>query len=207
MLRRHGRADGRSVKQCLAARLGVTRFRLRLFGENGTELQDDEIFTSPVKVHLILLDFWMEEQDQEIVSVAGENDLVALEKLLHSPQNPNVTDEQGKTPLHYAAQNGHGEAVKLLIEACAEKDAPDRELMTPLSWAAGQGHLDVVRLLLDVGAEKEQADVDGSTPLHYAAGEGALEIVRLLIELGADKDWPNTAFRSTPLHFASYNGH
>lgn len=164
--------SAQAVKQCLAARLGVTRFRLRLFGEDGSELQDDEIFVVPVKVQLILLDFWTEEQDQEIISAAGENDAVALQKLLQRPQNPNVTDEQGKTPLHYAAQNGHGEAVKLLIEAGAEKDAPDRELMTPLSWAAGQGHLDVVRFLLDVGAEKEQADVDGSTPLHYAAGEG-----------------------------------
>ncbi|OBT38979.1 hypothetical protein VE00_10733 [Pseudogymnoascus sp. WSF 3629] len=45
-----------------------------------------------------------------------------------------------RTPLSWAAQNGHETVVKLLIEKGAEVDTKDTEYgWTPLSWAAGSG--------------------------------------------------------------------
>ena len=37
----------RAVKEALAKQVGVTRFRQRLFWEDGSEIVDDEVFASP----------------------------------------------------------------------------------------------------------------------------------------------------------------
>ena len=45
--------SAKTVKQSLAAHVGVTRFRQKLFWEHGCEIEDDEVFTSvPVKKFL-----------------------------------------------------------------------------------------------------------------------------------------------------------
>ena len=107
------------------------------------------------------------QRSQQVISASMENDLIALEKFLHSPSNPNVTDEHGNTPLHYAASEGHVESMLLLLEAAAEKDQPGNHRMTPLFIAAQNGHLDVIRHLVEVGADKDKArDTGCNTIVH-----------------------------------------
>ena len=45
---------------------------------------------------------------------------MALEKLLQQPRDPNAENEEGFTPLHFAAYCGHVELVRLLVEAGAD---------------------------------------------------------------------------------------
>jgi ankyrin repeat protein len=46
----------------------------------------------------------------------------------------------GRTPLSWAAENGHEAVVKLLLEKGAELESKDTTYgQTPLSWAAGMG--------------------------------------------------------------------
>ena len=49
----------KAVKQALATKIGVTRFRQRLFLEgDAVEIPDDEVFASvPSKVQLVVLEF------------------------------------------------------------------------------------------------------------------------------------------------------
>ena len=66
------------VKQCLAAKVGVTRFRQKLLadGLDGSEIPDDTVFARAfVKVQLVILDFWPsdEEQDQQLISTPKKN--------------------------------------------------------------------------------------------------------------------------------------
>ncbi len=64
-------------------------------------------------------------------------------------------DEDMRTPLHLASQNGHDAVVNILINAGADKDAKDTENYTPLHLASRNGHGAVVNILIKAGADKE----------------------------------------------------
>ena len=89
-----------------------------------------------------------------------------------------------------AADEGHLEVVRFLVESGANKDqgtADDGS--TPLLIAAQNGHLRIVRFLVGSGANKDQVRTDdGAAPLIMAAKNGHLEVVRFLVESGANKD-------------------
>eukprot|EP00435_Cladocopium_sp_Y103_P064356 s175_g26.t1 len=191
--------------------IDVTIFRQRLFSEDGSAIPDDEILASaPVKIMIVILEYFQTDAEltQRMMSASIHNDMIELESLLRKPLNPNVRDENGTMPLHWAAKRGHVESLKLLIEAGTEKDVRDQgpERMTPLHWAAQEGHLNVVRHLVEVGADKDQRTVNGATPLFIAAQEGHLNVVRHLVEVGAHKDQARIG-GATPLFIAAGKGH
>eukprot|EP00435_Cladocopium_sp_Y103_P068309 s32_g31.t1 len=204
--------SAKTVKQSLALQVGVTRFRQKLFWEDGCEIQDDEVFTSlPVKVQLIVSEFWPPdaEQDKKMIFSAKVGDELALEWLLKCPRDPNTIDKRGFTPLHHAAMSGRLEPARLLLEAGAEREARNLAMhgMVPLHFAALRGHLDVVRVLVEAGAEKDQpATHGGLTPIELAASQGHLDVVRFLVEVGA-KIEPETRLGLAPLHIATQKEH
>jgi ankyrin repeat protein len=51
----------------------------------------------------------------------------------------NVKDQEGRTPLHYAAASANPDAVKILILASADINATDSNGKTPLHWAVEHG--------------------------------------------------------------------
>ena len=138
---------GKEVKQALAAEIGASRFRQRLFLEDGAyEIPDDEILgLAVVKVALVLLDFCPPdlEDDEQIMLAARNNDASALEVLLKQPRSPNVLDSCGETALRHAARQGHVEVLRLLLEAGAQIDASKGAELTALHDAAQNGHLGV----------------------------------------------------------------
>ena len=88
-----------------------------------------------------------------------------------------ATPHERHTALALAAQHGHPEIVRLLLQA---GENPSR--YNP------------------VGVHSH------STPLHQAAWAGHLAVVRLLVEAGADQTLKDTLFQGTPLDWAEYGG-
>ena len=78
------------------------------------------------------------------------------------------------TALMEAADEGHVEVVRLLLESGADINTQEDygNGATALMEAAGNGHVEVVRLLLENGADTNTQNNSGRTVLMYAAWGG-----------------------------------
>lgn len=112
----------------------------------------------------------------------GEYDL-AKQRLEERPEDLDVADFAGNTPLQIAALNGYGNIVKLLIDAGCNIDCVNYDRETPLLDAVDNGHLEVVKLLLDAGVSPRKANVNGEEPLDRVTDDidNAAEIRAALI--------------------------
>ena len=131
----------------------------------------------------------MNRADWNTGAFAEAADLEQWHACLAAGADPNARDENGSTPLHWAATWGRTSAVRALLEAGAKPDARDKEGRTALHDAARWGHESVVEALLDAGAKPNaRGDVLGVTPLHMAAYEGHASVVKALLDAGAKPD-------------------
>ena len=94
----------------------------------------------------------------------GEYDQAKV-RLTERPEDLNVADFAGNTPLQIASLNGYEGIVKLLLDAGCNLDCVNHDKDTPLLDAVDNGHLGVVRLLLDAGVNPRKANVNGEEPL------------------------------------------
>ena len=135
--------------------------------------------------------------------VAAEQGLLAQAKAeIEAGANVNIADEDGWTPLHFAALNNHTSTVKLLLsQPGVETNARNKWKSTPLILAASRGNISSIRLLTD----HPTIDVDfqaayyGRTALIEAARNGYVEIVELLLNKGADANLCDKTGRNTAL--------
>lgn len=108
-----------------------------------------------------------------------------------------------KTPLLYAAREGHLDTIRLLLEGGAKIEKSDADGVTPLLMAILNGHLPAAQFLIGKGANVNVVDWYGETPLwaavdirdldipgpHQSNGvdrAAAFELIRELLARGAD---------------------
>jgi hypothetical protein len=85
-----------------------------------------------------------------------------------------------------AADWGHHDVIRLLLDKHADANAQDKRGFTPLEAAASNGHAKAVKTLIDGGATLDAQDHKyGGTALMAASAAGHLEVVRLLLVAGA----------------------
>ncbi|EAT43843.1 AAEL004786-PA [Aedes aegypti] len=81
---------------------------------------------------------------------ARENNLQVLQEA--NRWEVNTVDENGLIPLHWAAHEGHREAVRILLKRKSKINKMDNFGNSALHLAAARGHLECVELLLSKGA-------------------------------------------------------
>ena len=143
-------------------------------------------------------------------SFGYEENIEAVKKTLADGADVNAKDDNGLTPLHWAAGIGHKEVSEYLITMGADVNAAETVSgMTPLHFAAALDQKEIVELLLASGADVNAKDVNGGTPLHIAAFRDQKETAKLLIAKGADvnaKMVSGAKKGNTPLDAANETG-
>jgi len=80
------------------------------------------------------------------------------------PEDLNVPDNAGNTPLQIASLNGEAPIVEFLLKAGCDIDTHNIDKDTPLIDAVENGHIEVVKLLLDAGANPRTLNASGDEP-------------------------------------------
>src|SRR5215471_19355169 len=88
--------------------------------------------------------------DQALFEAAREGNLPTVEKLIDSGADVNQGDDQGWTPLNFAAGKGNLDMVKLLIKKGADPFKVGRDNRTPYMIALAAGRVEVVKHLREV---------------------------------------------------------
>ncbi|TVU06262.1 hypothetical protein EJB05_49464, partial [Eragrostis curvula] len=146
--------------------------------------------------HLNVCKFLVEESrlDVNCATADGETPIALaaaagavslLRYLVDHGGRPATPNSMGRTPLHNAAQNGHTEAVILLLSEGVDVDPiiNSRNGGMPLIMAAGKGHDQAVKVLLDHGADPNRVVHGIFSPLLMACYAGSLKCMKALVEV------------------------
>jgi ankyrin repeat protein len=161
------------------------------------------------------------EETPALVTAAGQGDVPRMAALLDAGESPDTVyrrdlEERSHAgsytrtlllpALHAAVSSGSIEAVRLLLERGANREALDEERQTAVVRAVDAGHEGIVRLFLDYGADLDARDGSGCPVMRQAAAAGHAAIVRLLLERGADPEAQGPV-GGTALMAAAERGH
>lgn len=72
------------------------------------------------------------------------------------------------SPLHYAAEYSHTDAMQLLIDHGANINKKGGSDLTPMHWAVVKVNMEAIQLLIDNGADVNAADNEGWTSMKFA---------------------------------------
>ena len=134
-----------------------------------------------------------DDLDKQLAQAAFVCDFVKVRELLARGANPNVRDEDQRTPLHQAVLGSSVGLAGLLIESGADLNAQDSHGFTPLHFAAQEHLPEMVRILIGRGADPNAVDEDGNSVLYRAihSGRGRDEIARFLLDNGGRDNLAN----------------
>ena len=141
-----------------------------------------------------------------LIDAVKARSTTALRALLAQKVNVNVTEPDGTTALHWAANQGDAATVDLLIKAGATVKARNRYGATPFGLAVTEGHGAVIERLLQAG-EDPNAVINGDPALMLAARSGHVDAVKALLAKGANVNVKESLYGQNSLMWAAAAGH
>ncbi|CAI9758917.1 unnamed protein product [Fraxinus pennsylvanica] len=96
--------------------------------------------------------------------------------------DPDIPDNDGRSPLHWAAYKGFADCIRLLLFLDAYRGRQDKEGCTPLHWAAIRGNLEACTVLVQAGKKEDLmiADNTGLTPAQLASDKNHRQVAFFL---------------------------
>eukprot|EP00192_Tetraselmis_astigmatica_P021197 CAMPEP_0117657630 /NCGR_PEP_ID=MMETSP0804-20121206/5434_1 /TAXON_ID=1074897 /ORGANISM="Tetraselmis astigmatica, Strain CCMP880" /LENGTH=286 /DNA_ID=CAMNT_0005464099 /DNA_START=118 /DNA_END=978 /DNA_ORIENTATION=+ len=156
----------------------------------------------------------------DILKFADDGDLEGAKKFLQwssEKENKGATLSRpdpvvGRTALHKAAEAGHLEFVKWLLDQGVDYRTSDNSGETPLHLAAVNGHADVVKLLLHQDGSQsiilKKPNHAGECPIHWAARTGKTSAVEAMVNWAGKVALElQDAGGNRALHLAALNNH
>ena len=139
-----------------------------------------------------------------------------IQVLLDNGGNPNVVDNGGRSPVHYAVamyQASVGldiiQLLTLLLQKGGDPNLPDKKFKaTPVHFVAegkGDREDEKMKILLENGGNANAVMVEGTTPLHFTVKNSGIhgpEVTRMLLEHGGNPNSVTNVYKNTPLHCA-----
>lgn len=129
-------------------------------------------------------------------------------KLLINEQNINAQDNEGYTPLHYAAFCGTQKAIQFLLDKGANPEISSKDGNLPIHMAfvrhvaSAEAQTEVYSLLISKTQNIDSQDNSGISVLARACRANNKDFVKALLENGAKPNKPNK-FNELPLHEAA----
>lgn len=120
--------------------------------------------------------------NRDLMMATARGDLWRVKYLVENGANVNWRDEEGYTPMIWAAQHGHATIVEYLSGRFASVNPTDRAGYTPLMWAAQEGHVTAVETLLKKGANPWVNDKRGANAMTLARWSGNERVYAVLRE-------------------------
>ncbi|XP_052759583.1 E3 ubiquitin-protein ligase MIB1 [Galleria mellonella] len=127
------------------------------------------------------------DANEELVKAAANGDAARCSEILSRTDGAQADVNGvygGHTALQAAAQNGHVEVIRTLVELGAEADAEDRDGDRAAHHAAFGDEPAALRALHAAAADLNARNRRRQTPLHIAVNKGHLGVVRTLLQLG-----------------------
>jgi len=152
----------------------------------------------------------------EVLQIVRCGTIENLQKAFDGTTDPNAKNDEGTTPVLYAARENRGDMLLYLwLTQRANLLTLDQDHRNVLHWAAIKGNFAILQIL-ENNLKKQQPkvwwalvrakDALGLTPLHWAAQRGDKDITILLLRAGVDPNMGD-AEGKTALYWASKKGH
>jgi len=129
-----------------------------------------------------------------------------FEALLRASAKVDVSDNNGVTPLHLAAENSNLEMCKALFQVKGvDANAKDKiygETALHMSFKRSDPSAELLELLIANGANVNEQDNDTQGALYEACSVGDANSAAVLLRLGADINDDEDVFGHTALHAA-----
>ena len=186
------RGDATMVTKILQDKLS-----LEIKNEKGRTALMEAVYKTDNKIAVLLITAGADVNAQDGIKnspflyAGAEGNVEIVKMALKHGANFKIYNRYGGTALIPAAEKGHLEVVKLLV------NTPNFPIdhINNLGWTAlleavllsdgGQIHIDIVAALIDGGCDVNIADKNGITSLMHAKKQGYTEMVKLLEQAGA----------------------
>ncbi|KZS01165.1 Notch-regulated ankyrin repeat-containing protein, partial [Daphnia magna] len=122
-----------------------------------------------------------------IAAADGDENIVKYLHMLHA--NPNISDNEDRTPVLIAAERGKTTVVEILTEkfraSCLDRT---KDGSTLLHVASFHGHPETALMLLKKGVPLHMPNKSGARSIHIAARKGHVGVIQTLLLKGEQVD-------------------